>query len=260
MLDLKLGDNKVLLKQLDDESIDLVVTSPPYDNLRTYDNTMDCWGWDDFVVVANELKRVLKPGGVIIWVVGDATTNGSETGTSFKQALYFKEIGLNLHDTMIYHKENYTPLTHNRYEQCFEYMFCFSKGKPKTFNPIKVKSKLGGKVEKYRKTQTDARQAIRVRHEDEYYVINDTKIHPNIFTYTCGQSKSGHPAAFPDELARDMIESWSNEGDVVLDPFMGSGTTCKFAVAMGRSFIGMEIVERYYEIAKSRIGNSNVLW
>ena len=148
MLDLKLGDNKVLLKQLDDESIDLVVTSPPYDNLRTYDNTMECWGWDDFVVVANELKRALKPGGVIIWVVGDATMNGSETGTSFKQALYFKEIGLNLHDTMIYHKENYTPLTHNRYEQCFEYMFCFSKGKPKTFNPIKVKSKLGGKVEK----------------------------------------------------------------------------------------------------------------
>lgn len=263
MLDLKLGDNKVLLKQLDDESIDLVVTSPPYDNLRTYDNTMDCWGWDDFVVVANELKRVLKPGGVIIWVVGDATMNGSETGTSFKQALYFKEIGFNLHDTMIYHKENYVPLTHNRYEQCFEYMFVISKGRPKTFNPIKVKCKNAGKIESYgdrRRTQLDKNQAMRAPKGIFYLPTKETKIHPNIFSYTCGGSKSGHPAAFPDELARDMIESWSNEGDVVLDPFMGSGTTGKFAVAMGRSFIGMEIVERYYEIAKSRIGNSNVLW
>lgn len=263
MIDLRLGDNRVILKEIPDNCIDLVVTSPPYDNLRTYDNTMDCWGWDDFIVVANELKRALKPGGVIIWVVGDATMNGSETGTSFKQALYFKEIGLNLHDTMIYHKENYVPLTHNRYEQCFEYMFVISKGRPKTFNPIKVKCKNAGKIESYgdgRRSQLDKNQAMRAPKGIFYLPTKETKIHPNIFSYTCGGSKSGHPAAFPDELARDMIESWSNEGDVVLDPFMGSGTTGKFAVAMGRSFIGIEIVERYYEIAKSRVGNSNVLW
>ena len=260
MVDLRLGDNKEILKQLEDESIDLVVTSPPYDNLRTYDNTMDIWGWDDFVSVANELNRVLKDGGVIVWVVGDATINGSETGTSFKQALYFKEIGLNLHDTMIYNKENYTPLTHNRYEQCFEYMFVFSKGRPKTFNPIKVDCKLGGKIEKFRKTKTDDRQAIRPRNDGEYFVINDKKIHPNIFTYKCGQSKSGHPAAFPDELARDMVLSFSNEGDTVLDPFMGSGTVGKFAIGLKRDFIGIEIVERYFEISKDRIGNVNILW
>ena len=259
-VDLRLGDNKVMLKELSDDSIDLVVTSPPYDNLRTYDDTMECWGWDDFTETANELCRVLKPGGVIVWVVGDATLNGSETGTSFRQALYFKEIGLNLHDTMIYNKENYTPLTHNRYEQCFEYMFVFSKGKPRVFNPIKIDCKFGGKVEKYRKTQTDKKQAIRPRVDDEYRVTSDLKIHPNIFTYTCGQVRSGHPAAFPDGLARDMILSWSNEGDTVLDPFMGSGTTGRFANALGRDFIGIEIVPRYFEIAKDRIGNTNNLW
>ena len=221
---------------------------------------MDCWGWDDFVVVADELNRVLKPGGVIVWVVGDATIDGSETGTSFKQALYFKEIGLNIHDTMIYAKENYVPLTHNRYEQCWEYMFVFSKGKPKTFNAITVKSKNGGKVSKYCKSQTDSRQAMRSRNSDEYFITNDTKIHPNIFTYICGQAKSGHPAPFPDELAMDMIESWSNEGDTVLDPFMGSGTTGRLAVNMKRNFIGIEIVPRFYEISKSRIDNTNILW
>ena len=260
MIDLKLGDNKELLKEIPDGCVDLVVTSPPYDNLRTYNDTMDCWGWDDFTVVADELYRVLKPGGVIIWVVGDATIDGSETGTSFKQALYFKEIGFNIHDTMIYNKENYTPLTHNRYEQCFEYMFVFSKGRPNKFNPIKVDCKLGGKVEKYRKSQVDTRQAVRVRTEDEYFVISDKKIHPNIFTYTCGQSRSGHPAPFPDNLAMDMINSWSNEGDTVLDPFMGSGTTGKFAVLLKRNFMGIEIVPEYFDLAKNRIGNTNVLW
>lgn len=119
---------------MEDNFIDMVLTSPPYDKIRYYNGFSF-----PFEKIANELYRVLKPGGVIVWVVGDATIDGSETGTSFKQALYFKEIGLNIHDTMIYLKNNYLPLTHNRYEQAFEYMFVFSKGKPKTFNKLMVK-------------------------------------------------------------------------------------------------------------------------
>jgi DNA modification methylase len=129
------GDCLEVMKKIPDGSVDLVLTSPPYDNLRTYN------GYNfDFEGIAKELHRVTKDGGVIVWVVGDATIKGSETGTSFKQALYFKEIGFNLHDTMIYHKNNYPPLTHNRYEQCFEYMFVFSKRYLKSFNPIMVAS------------------------------------------------------------------------------------------------------------------------
>ena len=259
MVDLHLGDNKVELKKIGDNTVDLVVTSPPYDNLRTYDGTLN-WGWSDFKRLAEELWRVVKPGGVIVWVVGDATIDGSETGTSFRQALYFKELGFNLHDTMLYVKENWIPLTHNRYEQQFEYMFVFSKGKPNTFNPIKIPCKFGGKIEKYRKAKVDEKQAIRVRDGEEWRVTNDEKIHTNLWVYSCGQSRTGHPAAFPDELARDMIISWSNEGDVVLDPFMGSGTTGKMATLLGRSFIGIEIVPKYFELSKSVIGNTNVLW
>ena len=262
MVDLRLGDNKEILKSIENSSIDLVVTSPPYDSLRTYDDTLS-WGWDDFTSVANELYRVLKDGAVVVWVVGDSVIDGSETGTSFKQALYFKDVGFNLHDTMIYQKQNYIPLTHNRYEQSFEYMFVFSKGKPKVFNPIMVDCKNAGKIESYgngRRSLLDKNQAMRAPEGITYMETKEQKYHSNIFTYTVGGERTGHPAAFPDKLAVDMISSWSNEGDIVLDPFMGSGTTGKFAVAMGRDFVGIEIVPKYFEIAKSRIGNTNVLW
>ena len=261
-VDLRLGDNKLLLKEIEDNSIDLVVTSPPYDNLRTYDDTLN-WGWDDFTQLADELYRVMSDGGVIVWVVGDATIDGSETGTSFKQALYFKEVGFNLHDTMIYQKQNYMPLTHNRYEQAFEYMFVFSKGRPKSFNPIMVDCKNAGKIESYgseRRRLLDKNQAMRAPMGISYMETKEQKYHSNIFTYTVGGERTVHPASFPNELAMDMILSWSNEGDTVLDPFMGSGTTGKFAVAMNRDFIGIEIVPKYFEIAKGRIGNTNVLW
>ena len=126
------GSCAEIMRDFPADCIDLTVTSPPYDNLRTYGGAVNAF---DFEPIAQELFRVTKPGGVVVWVVGDATVNGSETGTSFRQALRFMEIGFRLHDTMIYEKENYIPLTHNRYEQCFEYMFVFSKGTPKTFHP-----------------------------------------------------------------------------------------------------------------------------
>lgn len=252
MIDLRLGDSRDILKTLEDESVDCVITSPPYDNLRTYNNTLE-WTFDIFKEIADELYRVLKTGGVIIWVVGDATINGSETGTSFKQALYFKEIGLNIHDTMLYCKENHLPLKHNRYEQEFEYMFCFSKGKPKTFNPIEIPCRLAGQSfwgeSKVFKT---ANSAISIGRG----VVKDTKYHGNIFSYRTGSIVNDgfeHPAPFPEQLVIDQMQSWTNEGDTVLDPFMGSGTTGKVAKILRRNFIGIEKVEEYYRGAESRI-------
>ena len=150
------ADNVIFMKEnIPSNFIDLTVTSPPYDNLRAYNG----YSWD-FESVAQELYRITKDGGVVVWVVGDATIKGSETGTSFKQALYFKEIGFKLHDTMIYQSDK-PPLTHNRYEQKFEYMFVFSKGRPKTFNPIMEKCKCVGKMVKstYRHTGKDTQEA-----------------------------------------------------------------------------------------------------
>lgn len=242
------------MKELPDNCIDLTVTSPPYDNLRIYKGN-STW---NFEAVTKELFRITKQGGVVVWVVGDQTTNGSESGTSFKQALYFKEIGFNLHDTMIYQKQNYVPLNHNRYEQEFEYMFVFSKGKPKTFNPITIPCKYAG-------TETWGERTVHKTNDSGLVSVGkkkvkDTKYHGNIFCYLTNKSKEtkGHPAPFPEQLVHDHIITWSNQGDVVLDPFLGSGTTAKVAKTLNRHYIGFEVSVDYLEIANARI-NQEIL-
>lgn len=258
MIELKQGDCLEVMKSIKDESIDLIVTSPPYDNLRTYNGNIEQWNFDKFMSVADEIYRIIKKGGIVIWVVGDATIKGSETGTSFRQALYFKQIGFNIHDTMLYKKQNYVPLTHNRYEQEFEYMFVFSKGKPKTFNPIMIPCKYAG-------TETWGNATFHKSNNSGLIncgkkKINDYKQHGNIFTYMNGKCKETehHPAPFPEQLAIDNINSWSNENDIVLDCFMGSGTTGVACKKLNRNFIGIEIDEKYFEIAKKRIDNASI--
>lgn len=259
MSDIKLyqGDCLDLMKNIPDSSVDLVVTSPPYEDMRNYRNTNN-FTFEVFTKIADALYKVVVSGGVIIWVVGDKTENGSETGVSFRQALYFKKIGFNLHDTMIYRKVNYIPLTHNRYEQEFEYMFCFSKGRPKTFNPIRVQCKCAGQSQWGNATfyKTDDDQLVDVGQN----VIHDTKIRGNIFEYQVGSTIEtkhySHPAMFPMKLVEDQINSWSNEGDTVLDPFMGSGTTGVACKKLNRNFIGVELVPNYFKIAEDRINQA----
>jgi DNA modification methylase len=246
------GDCLEVMKGIPDKSVDVVLTSPPYDNLRDYKGYTF-----NFEGIAKELFRIVKDGGVVVWVVGDATIKGSETGTSFKQALYFKEIGFNLHDTMIYRKVNPVPLTHNRYEQEFEYMFILSKGRPKTFNPITTECKYAGQKRnrKYSLTSREyTNEIMRVR--DENQETKNTKIKGNIFEYQVGLKygvANKHTAIFPEKLAEDHILSWSNEGDIVLDPMAGSGTTLKMAKKNNRNYIGIEISPEYIDIINKRL-------
>lgn len=239
------------LKQLDDESVDLVVTSPPYDNLRAYNGFSF-----DFENIAKELYRVMKKGGVIVWVVGDQVINGSESGTSFRQALYFKEIGFNLHDTMIYEKNGMaSPPDTNRYYQKFEYMFVFSKGKPKTVNLLQDRknnySYSENKKSHKRNSRTGKLEYGKKIEAKEY----GTRF--NIWLYNTGGKSANltidHPAVFPEKLVQDHIYSWSNRGDVVLDPFMGSGTTAKMAILNDRKWIGFEISGEYCKLIEKRI-------
>jgi site-specific DNA-methyltransferase (adenine-specific) len=249
------GDCLEVMKDMPDNSVDLVVTSPPYDNLRDYGNDFKGWGEHIWKPCLDDIKRLLKDGGVCVWVVGDATINGSETGTSFKQALYAKEIGLNLHDTMIYAKQS-MPNSAKRYEQLFEYMFIFSKCKPKTFNPIMEKSRYAGFKTSGTGQTTDGKI---IRHEPR--TIKDEKKANNVWFYLVGNGGRScsdkiahqHPAIFPEKLAEDHIISWSNKNDTVMDPFMGSGTVGLECKKLNRNFIGIELDADYFKLASDRI-------
>lgn len=248
-----------MAQHIPDNSIDLTVTSPPYDNLRTYKGFTF-----DFDAIAAQLWRVTKPGGVVVWVVGDGTDNGSETCSSFVQALFFRQLGFNLHDTMIYMKSGPSYPSQDKYYQVWEYMFIFSKGKPATFHPLKDRfnrwhGEKWSKVRTRRNEDGDLKRTVWDSDEGEQY---GTRF--NIWQYAVGAGNQGdelahvHPASFPEALAQDHIASWSNPGDVVLDPMMGSGTTGKEAIKAGRRFIGIDIAAEYVELARERIGRAQL--
>lgn len=249
------GNCVEVMKTFEDNFIDLTVTSPPYDGLRNYKGYVF-----PFEEIAQELYRVTKPGGVVVWVVNDATIDGSETGTSFKQALHFMSVGFNLHDTMIFRKKNPIPqIYRKRYNNEFEFMFVFSKGVVKTHNAIMIDCTHAG-LELNGTTYKNYSKNEQIR-EKLAKPVKDKKIKGNIWEYVVGkkqedQEAKGHPAPFPCDLARDHINSWTNKGDIVFDPMCGSGTTCRVAAETLRNYIGIDISHDYVEIARQRIKNN----
>jgi len=237
------------MKGLPESCIDLVVTSPPYDDLRDYN------GYEfDYQSIAKELFRVIKNGGVVVWVVGDKIKNGNKSLTSFRQALFFQEIGFNVHDVMIYEKKNTPFMRSNAYTNCYEFMFVFSKGRPKTFNPIKTKTIRSGMEKLVANKKSDG---INKKVLGE---LKEEKTLTNIWSYAVGLGGTTndkiafeHPAVFPEKLAEDHILSWTNENDIVFDPMCGSGTTCKMAKLNNRRYLGMEISKEYTELCLKRL-------
>lgn len=253
------GDCLDLMKKIPDNSIDMVLTSPPYDNLRTYNDSLE-WGEQVWKPIIKDLFRIVVEGGVVVWVVGDATIKGSETGTSFKQALWAMECGFSLHDTMIYMKDNPPPVGGpNRYLQAFEYCFVLSKGSPKTFNAI-----VQDRRNKWNDKRTVRTRPV-TRNKAGTFTTKTVKIEgkvklQNVWSYVVsGGSVASdswahkHPAIFPESLARDHIVSWSNENDMIFDPFAGSGTTGKVAKQLNRQFILTEKQKEYYDICVKRL-------
>lgn len=241
------------LRTIPDGEIDLTVTSPPYADIRDY----DCGFIADFASIIEQLHRVTKVGGIVIWVTADKTVRGSETGDSFRQALKFMDTGFSLYDTMIYAKNNPIPLTHRRYEQTFEYMFVFCKGaRPKTFNPIMIDKKTDSHPGRFRQTSAGVLESAHSANSNR-----KKKIKGNIWYYSVGKGKSSkddrafeHPATFPEQLVEDNIASWSDEGDLVLDPFLGSGTTAVVSVRNKRDFCGCDVSDLYInKIAAPRV-------
>ena len=241
------------LGRMSDDYVDMTITSPPYDDLRDYNGY-------HFPVeeIASSLYTKTKKGGVVIWVVGDRTVNGDETLSSFHHAITFQKAGFNVHDTMLYVKRNPIPSDcGKRYRQAFEYMFCFSKGQPKTFNPITEPTKSAGqKITAFRIT---GKGRGNVPDEDIGRELKAERKVSNIFTYNVGTSSSKdkiafkHPAIFPEQLVADQITTWTNKGDIVYDCFMGSGTTAKVAHLLKRRWIGSEVSAEYVAIARERL-------
>lgn len=241
-----------VMKAMPDNSIDMCITSPPYDNLRTYKGFI--FPFDD---IAKQLFRIIKGGGIVVWIVCDATINGSETCTSFKQAINFVNTGFNLHDTMIFRKTNPVPqIYRKRYNNEFEYMFVFSKGAVATHHALKMPCLHAGlelKGTTYKNYSKGEQKRGKLANP-----VKSEKIKGNIWEYVVGkkavdQEAKSHPAPFPYDLAKDHILSWSNENDIVLDPMCGSGTSCVAAFDNNRKFIGIDICAEYCALSKERI-------
>ena len=261
--DIYCGDAENILKHIDDNTIDLVVTSPPYDDLRNYNNSCDrCWNKNKFEAIAKELTRVLKEGGILIWNVYDKTENGGKSGTSMRQALFFMDdCGLKLNDYMFWRKKNPMPqVKQPRYTNRIEFMFCFVKGnKPNTFNPIMIPCKSAGKH--YNSTAKQIGENKERKKLD--YNVNKEMIDFQDWSMAVAKNKRlfetmdgriiKHPAVFPIELPIRHIQSWTNEEDIVLDPFIGSGTTAIAAMRLNRHFIGIEKNKDYVDISKALI-------
>jgi len=237
------------MKEVEDNFIDLTVTSPPYDNLRNYKGYKF-----QFEEIAEQLFRITKNGGIVVWVVGDKINNGDRTLTSFNQALHFQKIGFNVHDVMIYKKKNTPFMRSNAYTNCYEFMFVFSKGKPNKFNPLLTVTKRQGREKLVVNKKADG------INKKVWGILKKEKTRTNVWEYAVGLHGSTsdkiafiHPAVFPEKLAEEHILSWTNEGDIVFDPMCGSGTTCKMAKLHNRRYIGVDISKEYCNIAKERI-------
>lgn len=260
------GDSVELMKSLSDNSIHLTVTSPPYDNLRTYKNSIkDNVSYDKFsfpfIDMVKELYRITCDGGIVVWIVNDQVKDGGETGSSFRQALKFQELGFKIYDTMIYHKNGAPFPESGRYSQVFEYMFIFLKGKtPRVVNLIKdKKNKWAGSTNFGQRTMRQKDGELKV---SKKYIVAEYGYRYNVWYINNGAGFTTkdkfayqHPAIFPESLAEDHILSWSNEGDIVLDPMCGAGTTCKMAKMNNRNFIGIDIVPEYVDISNMRVQN-----
>lgn len=244
---LHVADCVEFMRRMEEGTVDLTVTSPPYDNLRDYK------GYSfPFEEIAKGLYRVTKDGGVVVWVIGDKI-NGGRSLTSFRQGLFFQETGFCMHDVMIYQKKNTPFMRSNAYTNAYEFMFVLSKGKPKTFNPLKQKTARNGRE---MLTHNKLSDGINKKKMGE---LKKEKTRTNIWPYAVGLGGTTadriafqHPAVFPEKLAEEHILSWSDPGDLVFDPMCGSGTTCKMADIHGRDYIGVDISAEYLEIAQQR--------
>jgi site-specific DNA-methyltransferase (adenine-specific) len=240
---------------LPDNCIPLTVTSPPYDKLRRYGGQR--WSFETFEKVARQLFRLTMPGGVVLWVVQDGTVDGSLTGTSARQWLYFQQIGFDLNSVLILATRGWRSQT-SRYANQFHFGFVLSKGRPRAFHPIRdrINSTAGQRLRCSRRSASG--EAVTTYNGDRRLGLHGYRA--NVWFYDVGGGKSTkdryasrHEALMPEQMARDLIISWSRPGDLIFDPFCGAATTCKMALLSHRHYLGIEAHALYYRLALRRM-------
>ena len=264
-IDIYNEDCRDTMRRMKEEGIkvDLVVCSCPYDDLRFYSHSSS-WNFEIFKEIAQLLYDITADGGVVCWNVSDATHDGGRTGTSFRQALYFMECGFKLYDNIIWEKNKCAfPASRKgkRYTNIYENIFVFTKGKIKTANLICDKPN-----KYYGCTNWGANTSY--NKEGELIKTNDIKPVPefsprtNVWKINVGfnVNEGKHPAVFPYQLPNDCILTWSNEYDLVFDPFTGSGTTAAAAYRNHRRFIGSEIDKTYFKAIQNNMEKYNKKW
>ncbi len=235
-------------------SIDLVMFSPPYDGIRDYKK-----GWIfDFPALGKNLYRLVKDGGVCAVVINDGTQDFAKSLTSFRLVLNWCDTaGWRLFETCIYQRDgNPGAWWKRRFRVDHEYIFLFLKGKkPKTFDkePLMVPSKHAGRIY----SGTDRLTSGKFKKID-HKPVKRMKCRGTVWKYPTSntegnRTKLQHPATYPDPLAQDIIQCFSEPGDTVLDPMCGSGTTCVMAMKMKRQYMGIDINEEYCQIARKRL-------
>lgn len=249
------------MRALPPASVPLTVTSPPYDDLRDYG--AHTWDFEKFMLVASQLWRVTMPGGALCWVVGDQIRDGGQTGSSFRQALYLKGLGFRLHNTLVIEKQLARGISKVRYGVAPEFVFVFSKGRPRSINLIRDKAnKFGGQLMRFSTRGRDGTTS-----DTEKALIRPFGVRGNVWRYTTGSRVTAkeryafqHPALMPEKLAKDLIVSWSKPGDLVLDPFGGAGTTAKMALLNHRRYLSIEAHAPYHGLAVRRLADARVAY
>jgi site-specific DNA-methyltransferase (adenine-specific) len=261
-----LGDCKNELKNLEDNSIDLIFTSPPY-----ADNRKDTYGGvspeeyiDWFLPISQELLRVLKPSGTFVLNIKEKVTEGERNTYVIELILEMRKQGWLWTEEFIWHKKNcYPGKWPNRFRDSWERLIQFNKNKKFNMYQDSVMVPVGNWAKSRLKnlSETDmVRDNSKVGSGFGKKIanwINRELVYPtNVLHFATECGNKNHSAAFPEELPEWFIKLFTLEQDLVLDPFMGSGTTIKVAQRLNRNFIGIEILPEYFQMVEEDITSS----
>ena len=261
--DLYLGDCREVLEELPDNSVDLIFTSPPYADQRkkTYGGVPPDKYVEWFLPISEQLLRVLKPTGSFVLNIKERVVNGERSTYVIELILEMRKQGWLWTEEYIWHKKNsYPGKWPNRFRDAWERLLHFTKNKKFNMYQEAVMVPMGDwaktrlkKLNENDKKRSESKAGSGFGKKVANWLARDKAYPTNVLHLATVCNNKNHSAAFPESLPEWFIKLFTKEGDTVLDPFMGSGTTILVAKRMKRNSIGIEIIPEYYEMVKNKI-------